>query len=66
VIGIAGTPITYVVFSRLLRIVESVRSGVAFTTDKLDWAILSPDGRHMAIVKENNSSNVSLLENSDN
>src|SRR5581483_5780891 len=33
VIGIAGTPIGYVVFSRLLRIVESVRSGEAFTSD---------------------------------
>jgi hypothetical protein len=46
VIGIAGIPITYVVFSRLLRIVESVRSGVAFTTDNarrlrtIAWAML--------------------------
>lgn len=33
VIGIAGTPIAYVVFSRLRRIVESVRTGEAFTSD---------------------------------
>src|ERR1700712_3178808 len=31
VIGIVGPPVAYVVFSRLLRIVESVRSRVAFT-----------------------------------
>lgn len=28
----------------------------------LEWAIPSPDGRHLAIVKDNNSSNVWLLE----
>src|SRR4029077_16501446 len=33
VIGIVGTPIAYVVFSRLLRIVESVRTGEPFTMD---------------------------------
>jgi hypothetical protein len=33
VIGIVGTPIAYVVFSRLLRIIESVRTGEPFTVD---------------------------------
>jgi hypothetical protein len=33
VIGIVGTPIAYVVFSKLLRIVESVRTGEPFTVD---------------------------------
>ncbi len=48
VIGIAGTPIAYVVFSRLLRIVESVRTGEPFTSDNagrlrtIAWAMLRP------------------------
>src|SRR5467141_5314277 len=33
VIGIVGTPIAYVVFSLLRRIVESVRTGEPFTMD---------------------------------
>jgi hypothetical protein len=33
VIGIVGTPIAFVVFSRLLKIVESVRTGEPFTMD---------------------------------
>src|SRR6476469_7655747 len=33
VIGIVGTPIAYVVFSVLLRIIESVRTGEPFTMD---------------------------------
>jgi hypothetical protein len=33
VIGIVGTPIAYVVFTRLLRILESVRTGEPFTMD---------------------------------
>src|SRR3954465_9765436 len=33
VIGIASTPINWAVFSRLLRIVESVRAGEPFTVD---------------------------------
>jgi hypothetical protein len=37
VIGIVGTPIAYVVFSRLLRIVESVRTGKPFTMDNAGW-----------------------------
>src|SRR5215831_1700472 len=46
VIGIVGTPFSYVVFSRLLRIVESVRTGKAFTIDNagrlrtIAWAML--------------------------
>jgi len=45
-IGIAGTPIAYVVFSRLLRIVESVRIGEPFAMDNagrlrtIAWALL--------------------------
>src|SRR6202142_2280611 len=33
VIGIVGTPIAFVVFSRLLKIVESVRTGEPFIMD---------------------------------
>ena len=46
VIGIVGTPFSYVVFSRLLRIVESVRTGDAFTSGNagrlrtIAWAVL--------------------------
>ena len=56
VTGIAGTPITYVMFSRLLRIVESVRSGVAFTTDNagrlrtIAWAMLGLELLHICVV----------------
>ena len=56
VIGIAGTPITYIVFSRLLRIVESVRSGVAFTSDNagrlrtIAWAMLGLELLHICVV----------------
>jgi Protein of unknown function (DUF2975) len=56
VIGIAGTPITYVVFSRLLKIVESVRLGVAFTTDNagrlrtIAWAMLGLELLHICVV----------------
>jgi hypothetical protein len=32
-IGIVSTPIAYVVFRQLLRIVESVRAGEPFTAD---------------------------------
>src|SRR5216684_4476478 len=47
VIGIVGTPIAYVVFSVLLRIVESVRTGEPFTMDNagrlrtIAWALLA-------------------------
>jgi Protein of unknown function (DUF2975) len=56
VIGIAGTPLTYVVFSRLLRIVESVRSGVAFTTENagrlrtIAWAMLGLELLRICVV----------------
>ncbi len=55
-IGIAGTPITYVVFSRLLRIVESVRTGDAFTTDNagrlrtIAWAMVGLELLHICVV----------------
>jgi hypothetical protein len=56
VIGIAGTPISYVVFSRLLRIVESVRSGEAFTSDNagrlrtIAWAMGGLELLHICVV----------------
>ena len=31
--------------------------------DLLEWAIPSPDGRHLAVVQNGNRSNISLLEN---
>jgi hypothetical protein len=56
VIGILGTPITYVVFSRLLRIVESVRAGEAFTRENagrlrtIAWAMLGLELLHVCVV----------------
>ena len=56
VIGIVGTPISYVVFSRLLRIVESVRTGKAFTIDNagrlrtIAWAMLGLELLHICVV----------------
>ncbi|MGH9502729.1 MAG: DUF2975 domain-containing protein [Terriglobales bacterium] len=56
VIGIAGTPIAYVVFSRLLRIVESVRTGEPFTMDNagrletIAWALLGVELLHICVV----------------
>jgi len=56
VIGIAGTPITYIVFSRLLRIVESVRSGVAFTIENagrlriIAWGMFGLELLHIGVV----------------
>jgi hypothetical protein len=56
VIGIAGTPIGYVVFSRLLRIVESVRTGEAFTSDNagrlrtIAWAMGGLEVLHICVV----------------
>ena len=56
VIGIAGTPIAYVVFSRLLRIVESVRTGEPFTMDNagrlrtIAWALLGLELLHIFVV----------------
>ena len=56
VIGIAGTPISYVVFSRLLRIVESVRRAEAFTSDNagrlrtIAWAMGGLELLHICVV----------------
>lgn len=56
VIGIVGTPIAYVVLSRLLRIVESVRTGVPFTAGNaarlrtIAWALLSLELLHICVV----------------
>ncbi len=56
VIGIVGTPLSYVVFSRLLRIVESVRTGQAFTIDNagrlrtIAWAMLGLELLHICVV----------------
>jgi hypothetical protein len=56
VIGIVGTPITYVVFSRLLRIVESVRAGEAFTRENagrlrtIAWAMLGLELLHICVM----------------
>jgi hypothetical protein len=56
VIGIAGTPITWAVFSRLLRIVESVRTGEPFTVDNagrlrtVAWALFGLELLHICVV----------------
>jgi intracellular septation protein A len=56
VIGIVGTPIAYVVFSRLLRILESVRTGEPFTMDNagrlrtIAWALLGLELLHICVV----------------
>jgi hypothetical protein len=56
VIGIAGTPITWLVFSRLLRIVESVRTGEPFTVDNagrlrtVAWALFGLELLHICVV----------------
>ncbi len=56
VIGIVGTPIAYVVFSRLLRIVESVRTGEAFTMENagrlrtIAWALLGLELFHLCVI----------------
>jgi hypothetical protein len=56
VIGIVGTPIAYVVFSRLLRIVESVRTGEPFTVDNagrlrtVAWALFGLELLHICVV----------------
>lgn len=56
VIGIVGTPITYVVFSRLLRMVESVRTGEPFTRENAGrlrttaWAMLALELLHICVV----------------
>ena len=56
VIGIAGVPITYIVFSRLLAIVDSVRAGEPFLAENarrlraIAWALLALEGLHIAVV----------------
>ena len=56
VIGMVGTPIAYVVFSRLFRIVESVRTGEPFTMDNagrlrtIAWALLGLELLHICVV----------------
>jgi hypothetical protein len=40
-----------------------VRTMLSSQNGDLEWAVPSPDGRHLAIVKDNNSANVFLLEN---
>ena len=55
-IGIAGTPVAYVVFSWLLRIVESVRTGEPFTLQNagrlrtIAWALLGLELLHICVV----------------
>jgi hypothetical protein len=56
VIGTVGTPIAYVAFSRLLRIVASVRTGESFTMDNagrlrtIAWALLGLELLHIGVV----------------
>ena len=56
VIGIVGVPVAHVVFSRLLRIVESVRTGEPFTMDNagrlrsIAWALLGLELLHICVV----------------
>jgi hypothetical protein len=56
VIGIVGTPIAYLVFSRLLRIVESVRRGEPFVMDNagrlrtIAWSLLGLELLHICVV----------------
>ena len=55
-IGIVGTPIAYVVFSRLVKIVESVRMGEPFSKDNagrlrtIAWALLGLEVLHICVV----------------
>jgi hypothetical protein len=35
---------------------------LSYQNEDLDWAVPSPDGRRLAVLKENNSSNVWLLD----
>ena len=56
VIGIVAIPIAYVMLSRLLRIVESVRTGEPFTKDNagrlrtIAWALLGLELLHVCVV----------------
>jgi hypothetical protein len=55
VLGIVGVPFGHVVFSRLLRIVESVRAGAPFTVDNagrlrtIAWALLALQLLHVGV-----------------
>ena len=55
VLGIAGVPLGYLVFSRLLTIVESVRTGEPFTRDNagrlrtIAWALLGLQLLHVGV-----------------
>jgi hypothetical protein len=56
VLGIVGVPIAYVVFSRLLSIVESVGRGDPFIVDNagrlrtIAWALLGLELLHICVV----------------
>lgn len=56
VIGIASVPIAWIVLSRLLRIVESVRAGEPFAMENarrlrvIAWALLALEGLHICVV----------------
>jgi len=56
VISIVGIPMAHVVFSRLLTIVESVRTGEPFTADNagrlrtIAWALLGLELLHVCVV----------------
>ena len=56
VIGVVGTPIAFVVFGRLLRIVESVRTGEPFTVENagrlrtIAWALLGLELLHLCVI----------------
>jgi len=55
VLGLIGIPLGYVVFSRLLRIVESVRTGEPFTRENagrlrtIAWALLGLQLLHVVV-----------------
>jgi Tol biopolymer transport system component/DNA-binding winged helix-turn-helix (wHTH) protein len=48
-----------------VRFDSRIRTVLSYQNEDLDWAVPSPDGRRIAIVKENNSSNVWLLGNEE-
>jgi len=54
-LGIVGVPFGYVVFSRLLKIVESVRAGAPFTVENagrlrtIEWALLALQLLHVCV-----------------
>ena len=56
VIGIAGVPLGWVFFSRLLRIVESVRAGEPFQVENagrlrvIAWTLVALEALHLCVV----------------